>query len=160
VVTRYHILETSGLPAVESEGDAVRAFEPEVDLSHATTLDRAASGEDRGHLLRAMADSTRSLALHDPRGDLRAFLIRPPWTGGAVVASDVEWGARLLDARRRRGSGDRRLRAGLLAENHAGRERLVELGWSEAWSAIRMERGPAVATRPEMLYGQFNFALG
>ncbi len=42
-----------------------------------------------------------------------------------------------------------RIRAGLLAENVAGLERLAADGWTEAWHAPRLIRGDALAWDPE-----------
>ena len=66
----------------------------------------------------------------------------------------------ILDHRQRLAGPDRRVRAGLLSANPDGVARLVAEGWQPGWRATRMTRGAPVAWHPEMIWGQFNFALG
>ena len=49
------------------------------DVAEAAELDRAATGEDRGHLLAAFAGLPRGLALRGVDGGLRGFVVRAPW---------------------------------------------------------------------------------
>ena len=143
------------------DGDhpAVRAFHPE-DLATMTTLDRGATGEDRGHLLAAFASpaTTRVVIGADDRP--AGFLVRPPWGGGATIAPAPRAALALLDDRRDRYPADRKVRAGVLAANEVGLERLHEDGWTEAWRAPRLELGPVLDWRPGSIWGQFNHALG
>ena len=159
VRTRYHTLEAPGRGAATGARD-VRAFRPD-DLEAMIALDRAATGEDRRHLLTAFAapDTTRVASGPDD-DDVRGFLIRPPWGGGATIASDPDAAIELLEARRDAYPADRSVRCGVLARNRAGRARLAELGWTTAWTAPRLERGPALEWDPTAIWGQFNHAMG
>jgi hypothetical protein len=49
---------------------------------------------------------------------------------------------------------------GVLDENEAGIARLLAEGFREAWSAPRMARGAPIDWRPELIWGQFNHAVG
>ena len=104
-------------------------------------LDAAATGEDRTHLLDAFAapDTTRVLARDD--GSLGGFVVRAPWGGGATIAPRIEDAEAILHARRIATGAAGRVRAGLLAENEAGLDRLAALGWTESWRAPRLVRG-------------------
>ena len=65
-----------------------------------TALDAAATGEDRGHLLRPSPRPTRPVCLVDGDGRLRGFVVRAPWGGGATIAPDVDDALAILHARR------------------------------------------------------------
>jgi ribosomal protein S18 acetylase RimI-like enzyme len=172
VQTRYRILEAPGLgDADDTEGAgiargpeasgtaAVRAFEPG-DLARMTALDRLATGEDRAHALARLAtpDTARVLAGDD--GAVRAFVVRPPWGGGATVASSIEAALAVITARRRAAGPDGRVRVGILGENRRGHAALARAGFRAQWSAPRMVRGAPLAWHPEMVWGQFNHAMG
>ena len=137
----------------------IRPFESS-DLAAITALDRAVTGEDRAHLHRAFAhpDSARVLVRDD--GSLGGFVVRAPWGGGATIAPEIEDAEALLRARRVASGPDKLVRAGLLDENQAGRERLLGAGWTESWRAPRLVRGDAPAWRPTAIWGQFNLAHG
>ena len=161
VQTRYRILEIGGLAddAAAAETGRVRAFDAG-DADALAALDRAATGEDRGHAIRALArpDTARVLVGRD--GELDAFVIRPPWGGGATVARSLDAAQAIIAARRRASGAAGRVRIGLLAENEEGMERLTAAGFRPQWSAPRMIRGEPIAWRPEWIYGQFNHAMG
>ncbi len=123
-------------------------------------LDRAATGEDRRHLLRAFATQASATVFDDAADGIRGFVVRAPWGGGATIAPDPDVALALLEARRRRTSPDRHVRAGVLAENEAGLARLADAGWTEAWRAPRLVRGAALVWQPEAIWGQFNHAIG
>ena len=111
------------------------------DLPALAALDRAATGEDRAHLLRAFVtpDTTRVVSGQRRRGTARGFMVRAPWGGGATIAPDPDDALALLDARRDAYPVDRRVRCGILEENRVGLERLM---------AARLERGLARAAAP------------
>lgn len=156
VVTHYHTFEAPGTgPAADP---AVRPFVP-ADLQAIVALDRAATGEDRSHLLRSFASPASTRIVDGPHGPA-GFVVRAPWGGGATVAPSVQDAVALLEARRAAAGPSRRVRAGLLAENVEGRERLARLGWDEAWRAPRLVRGEPLDWRPESIWGQFNHAIG
>jgi len=159
VQTTYRTLEAPGLPDAGPPNGRIRPYRPD-DLAAMADLDRAATGEDRRHLLEAFAteESARTVARSD--GALGGFVVRAPWGGGATVAPDPDDAIAILDARRRAAGPDGRVRAGVLAENEDGYRRLTDLGWTDAWSAPRLVRGAPLAWDPSALWGQFNHALG
>jgi hypothetical protein len=153
--TTYHFVEAQG---TETGGGRLRPFRAD-DLGPMAELDRLATGEDREHLLRAFASETSAWCLSD-HDRLRGFVVRAPWGGGATVAPDLEDGLAILEARRARVPPEKTVRAGLLAANREGLERLRTLGWSEGRKPPRLIRGEPLDWRPEWLWGQFNFAMG
>jgi GNAT superfamily N-acetyltransferase len=158
VQTWYRILQIDGLEGAAAD-PGVRPFRAE-DLGAMAALDAAATGEDRAHLLRSFAapDTARVLARDD--GSLGGFVVRAPWGGGATIAPRIEDAEAILHARRVASGSAGRVRAGLLAENEAGLERLAALGWTESWQAPRLIRGEPLAWDPSAIWGQFNHALG
>jgi len=160
VQTAYRTVESPGLEDEAATDPRVRSYGTSADLEAMADLDRRATGEDRRHLLEAFAtpDSARCLVRDD--GSLGGFVVRAPWGGGATIAPDPDDAMAILDWRRRVAGPDRRVRAGVLAENVDGLRRLLELGWSEVWSAPRLIRGDPLAWQPTALWGQFNHALG
>ena len=104
------------------------------------------------------AETTRVLPGDD--GAVDSFVIRAPWGGGATVARSADAALRIVTARRRAAGPEGRVRVGLTDENAEGLARLAEVGLRLMWSAPRMVRGEALAWRPEMIYGQFNHAMG
>jgi predicted N-acetyltransferase YhbS len=158
VETWYRMLEAPGL-AGESPDPRVRPFEPS-DLPAMARLDRAATGEDRAHLHRALATPATARVLEHGGGSLGGFVVRAPWGGGATIAPDLDDAEVLLHARRAAAEPAKRVRAGLLAENGPGLERLLSTGWTEGWRAPRLIRGDRLAWQPEAIWGQYNLALG
>jgi predicted N-acetyltransferase YhbS len=158
VQTQYRILEALGLAENDDE-PRVRPYRAS-DLAVMTELDAAATGEDRAHLLEAFAapDTTRCLARGD--GSLGGFVLRPPWGGGATIAPDPDDAMAILHARRVASGPAKRVRAGLLATNVAGIERLLAAGWVDVWRAPRMIRGEMPAWQPNAIWGQFDHAVG
>jgi ribosomal protein S18 acetylase RimI-like enzyme len=166
VQTWYHIKEAPGLaadadpPRAPTEpGGHARRFRPS-DLPAMTGLDRAATGEDRGHLLAAFATPETALCLDRADGSLGGFVIRAPWGGGATIAPDQDDAMAVLTARRLAAGPDKRVRAGVLTENEAGRERLAADGWTDVWQGPRMILGPTPDWTPSSIWGQFDHAIG
>jgi GNAT superfamily N-acetyltransferase len=156
VQTWYRTMEAPGLAGEPPPG--VRAFAP-ADLAAIVALDRAATGEDRSAALRAFAaPSTARVLVRD--GDVRGFVIRAPWGGGATVASTLDDAMTILQARLVAAGPGRTVRCGILLDNEVGAAALEAAGWTEAWRAPRLVRGAAPAWRPTMLWGQFNHAMG
>lgn len=162
VETWYRILEHDGTgrPAGTSASGAepVRPFGP-ADVAEAAALDRAATGEDRSHLLAAFASLPGGLALR-AAGSLTGFVVRAPWGGGATVVATLSGAERLLATRLATAGPGHPVRAGLLEPNEAGLRRLAELGWREVYRVPRMRRGEPLDWRPDWIWGQFNFAVG
>jgi len=156
--TRYRILEASGVRAGAAGETRVRAFEAR-NLETMLELDRLATGEDRGHVIRrfAAADSTKVLEVD---GAVRGYVVRAPWGGGATVASSPADALKILDSRRRASGPGGRVRVGLLEDNAAGLEALRLAGLEPIWSAPRLVRGEPLDWRPDWIWGQFNHAMG
>jgi predicted N-acetyltransferase YhbS len=158
VQTWYRILEAPGL-GEEPIDPRIRPFAA-ADLAAMTKLSAAATGEDRTHLLAAFASpETASCLVHDD-GALGGFVVRAPWGGGSTIAPRIADAQAILHARRVGRGPEQRIRAGLVVENAAGLERLMETGWSDSWAAPRLIRGDALRWQPEAIWGQFNHALG
>ena len=156
--TTYRILEISGLAAGSPTGH-VRPFEAG-DLDEICALDKAATGEDRRHAIDAFANPDAAKVALDADGAVAGFVIRAPWGGGATVAPSIDDALGILAARRVASGPDGRVRVGILAENHEGHDRLIELGMRPSWTAPRMIRGEPLDWQPEWIWGQFNHAMG
>jgi GNAT superfamily N-acetyltransferase len=130
------------------------------DVAAAAALDRAATGEDREHLLAAFAAIPGGVALRDAAGAVRGFVVRAPWGGGATIAPDVADAQRILEARLAAAQPGHRVRAGTLLSNAAGLAILAAEGWTEAWRAPRLHRGEPLTWDPAAIWGQFNHAIG
>ncbi len=158
VQTHYRILEARGLGQGESD-PRVRPFWPS-DLAGMAALDTTATGEDRAHLLGAFAAPETTRCLERVDGRLGGYVLRAPWGGGATIAPDPDDAVAILHARRLASTPDKRVRAGLLAINEVGIERLLAAGWVDAWGAPRMIRGEMPAWQPNAIWGQFDHAVG
>jgi len=165
VHTRYRILEAPGLPpggangAGSIGGGVVRPFEA-ADLDQLGALDAQATGEDRRHALLTLANPASTKVLVGPDGDVRGYVCRPPWGGGATIARTADDALAIADARRRTAGPAGKVRVGILRENEEGHDRLVAAGWKLSWSAPRMIRGEQIDWHPEWIWGQFNHAMG
>jgi GNAT superfamily N-acetyltransferase len=160
VQTWYRILEAPGLdPDTIKVDPRVRPYRP-ADLAAMTAIDAAATGEDRGHLLRAFAAPDTTRVLDDGDGSIGGFVVRAPWGGGATIAPQLDDAQAILDARRVASGPDRHVRAGILAENEVGAELLAASGWTESWRAPRLVRGDPLTWQPDAIWGQFNHAFG
>lgn len=153
----YRILEARGLEAGTDDPD-IRPFAPD-DAPAVLALDRAATGEDRAHAIRRFAaPGTASVLVVN--GDLRGFVVRAPWGGGATVARDPADALRIIDARRRAAGPGGRVRVGLVDVNAVGLAALEAAGLAPIWSAPRMIRGRPLDWHPDWIWGQFNHAIG
>jgi predicted N-acetyltransferase YhbS len=170
VQTRYRILQAVGLPpAVEAAREGIPAALPDAagvrafrdgDLDAVLALDRDGTGEDRSHAIRRFASADSARVSQGADGRLDGFVIRAPWGGGATIARTADAALRIVTARRRAAGPDGRVRVGVLDDNAEGLARLGDVGLRLMWSAPRMIRGDALAWRPEMIWGQFNHAMG
>ncbi len=158
VQTTYRVLEAPGLGERPTD-PRIRPYRPG-DLPTMAALTSAATGEDRAHLLQAFASATTTQCLIRDDGALGGFVVRAPWGGGQTIAPRLDDALALLDHRRSGRTASERVRAGLVADNVAGLERLAADGWAEAWQAPRLIRGDPIAWNPDAIWGQFNFALG
>ncbi len=146
-----------GSPAPGAAAPRVRAFAAS-DVEPALRLDRAATGEDRRHLVEAAGGDGFAIDADD--GDLRGFLLHPPFRGCGVVANDVEAGVALLRAARAAAGPGAEVRIGLTGRNEAGVAALLADGWQQAYEVVRMVRGPDPTWNPAMLFGDFSYATG
>jgi predicted N-acetyltransferase YhbS len=158
VQTWYRILESPGL-GNETVDPRIRAYEA-ADLPAMSELATAATGEDRLHLLAAFASPETAICLVRDDGTLGGFVVRAPWGGGSTIAPRLDEAEAILHARRVGRDEEHRIRAGLVAENEAGLERLLATGWTESWGAPRLLRGEPLRWQPDAIWGQFNHALG
>ncbi len=154
-LSRDHILVAPGLPAAAVPDPALRMLTP-ADMPAVETLDRAATGEDRSHLLRIAGHGW----VAGGPGEVRAFSLVAPAGGVAVVAPDPDDALRLLELRRRLVGEAGRARANVMDENRDGLARLAAAGWEDAWSGTRMIRGEPLAWQPTAIWGVFGHALG
>jgi predicted N-acetyltransferase YhbS len=154
---RYRILEAVGLDGPTDPG--VRPFQPD-DLASMAELDRRATGEDRTHILRRFAHPASAKVLTGDADEVRGFVVRAPWGGGATVAMTVEDALRILQARRVAAGPEGGVRVGLLDSNEAGLARLEAEGLRRIWSAPRLVRGRPLPWHPDWIWGQFNHAMG
>jgi GNAT superfamily N-acetyltransferase len=164
VETWYRTMEAPDVPpdaapASGSDGSSAVRAATTADLDDIVALDRRATGEDRAVVLRQLVDpeATRVIAAD---GNVRAFLARAPWGGGATIAPRLADAMALLTARRMATVTGRRVRCGILLENLEGAAALEAAGWTEAWRAPRLIRGDSLDWHPEHIWGQFNHALG
>jgi ribosomal protein S18 acetylase RimI-like enzyme len=153
----YEILEAGGTEAAPPP--AVRPFRA-ADLPRMCELDAAATGEDRASVLERFATSASARVVTGDGDEVRGFVIRAPWGGGATIATDAEDAMRLLDARRAAAGPGGRVRVGVLRSNATGLERLEAAGLRRIWSAPRLVRGASLTWRPDWIWGQFNHAMG
>ena len=155
---RYRILEAPGLEATDVAEGSVRPFEAG-DLEAMIGLDAMATGEDRAHAIgRFAAPGTTKVLAAD--GEVRAFVIRAPWGGGATIATRPGDAMQILDARRRAAGSTGRVRVGLVEDNAGGLAALEAADLRPIWSAPRLIRGEPLPWRPEWIWGQFNHAMG
>jgi GNAT superfamily N-acetyltransferase len=160
----YRILEAPGLTASPAAAAApadppVRPFEP-ADLPAMLRLDRAATGEDRRHVLEPFATPASARVATDEAGAIEGFVVRAPWGGGATIARSAATATRILDARRAAAGPAGRVRVGLLSDNEAGLALLESQGLRPIWSAPRMVLGDPLDWHPDWIWGQFNHAIG
>jgi GNAT superfamily N-acetyltransferase len=152
-------LEGDGDHDQPATSDAVRPFAPS-DRDAVVALDRFATGEDRSVVLRDLVTPATTLVAVGPDDEIRGYLTRPPWRGGAVIAPDPADALHLLERRRRMPGVSGRVGAGLLATNERGRAILREAGWAEEVGNIRMLRGEPIDWHPDAIWAQMNGALG
>lgn len=149
--------------AAEAESDRaparLRPFAP-ADLPAILALDAAATGEDRGHLLSAIAHPATTVVAVGPSGRVVGFDARAPWGPHPTIAPALVDGVRLVEARRARTSVGAELRTALPEANERGLVTLENLGWRAERGLTRMVRGAPVRWDPQAIWGQFNYAIG
>ena len=169
--SQYHMFSGEPLAEMPSPppGTLLSQIRP-VDIGAVADLDRRATGEDRLALIRSFARSGWLLE-DEPDGcvrdhidaagpGLRGFLLPTSRGNAALVARSAEDAACLLDLHRHLTPAGNRAWAGLATENAAGRHLLAERGWYSWRSFPRMFRGEEPAWQPDMIWGEFNHAMG
>jgi GNAT superfamily N-acetyltransferase len=141
------------------EADRLRPYAKD-DLDAVLALDREATGEDRGHLLRvSLAPAGTTIAL-DGDGRIAGFEASAPWGTHPAIAPETAAGIRLLEARRVRTAVGSDARTAIPVSNRTGLTALENLGWNAERELVRMVRGAPIAWHPGAVWGQFNFAMG
>lgn len=150
----YRSYEGMGL-AGPVDSTELRPLAPQ-DWPEICRLDRTATGEDRTHLLQAMADG---YVIGSP-GALRGFYLPAPWSGGPAVAADPDAGRLLID-RARAEWGPHPLILRVPEVNRAAIAYLEAGGFTRRSQVTYMVKGPwPEPYRPELLWGMFSFGLG
>jgi GNAT superfamily N-acetyltransferase len=148
-----------GLDPVDRGASSLRAFMP-TDLPAILALDRAATGEDRSHLLREVVGPDETIVAVRASGELVGFDARVPWGTHPTVAPALPDGVRLLEARRRRSAPGSDVRTAIPEVNRSGLAVLENLGWRGERGLTRMVRGAPIDWHPDAIWGQVNYAIG
>jgi predicted N-acetyltransferase YhbS len=162
----YTVIAAPGLgraeTAVGPAGSAAPRLRPFVadDLAAIVALDRAASGEDRSHLLLAAVDPASTVVALGPDGRVVGFEARAPWGGHPTIAPELADGVRLLEDRRARTPARVDARTALPDADRNRLTVLENLGWGAERSLVRMVRGAPIRWHPEAVWGQFSYATG
>jgi GNAT superfamily N-acetyltransferase len=117
-------------------------------------LDRMATGEDRGALLRPFAARLREVDLEGDRG----YRLALPWGSGPIVATSRRAARALLADLQVSEPG---ARVGFPDANEGAVALMKELGGTRTSEDVRMRLGPHVERfRPDRIYGVYSFAVG
>ena len=154
--TLYHGFSGPGL-GPEPPVPGVRRMRPE-DLAAVCDLDRRMIGEDRSHLLRALAGPGWVMVGDD--GKVRGYHTPVPWGGGPLVTPDPDAARALTRLARTLASPDETVRFWLADENATGAGFMEEMGFERIRRLPRMVRGEPLTWRPESLWGLFSLGKG
>ena len=159
IQTEYRILEAPGLGGGAAD-PRIRAYRRD-DLDVIAGLDRAATGEDRTHLLRAFASPATARCVIRADGIDRR--VRHPGTVGRWRHDRA--GPRTMRPRSSARDVSRPAPTSASApvcwpRTSTGVEMLLHDGWSAAWEGPRLIRGEPLDWQPEAIWGQFNHAMG
>jgi GNAT superfamily N-acetyltransferase len=144
-------------PAPANPLPAIRTSRPG-DLAALRELDRAATDEERDHLLGVV--EARGLVAEGAGGDLAGYLVDGPFDRLAVVARDSAAAATLIRHHAVGPAADAPISICLPEGNLAGVAALRAASWPEGSRGLRMVLGPLPAWRPELIFGGFSFATG
>jgi GNAT superfamily N-acetyltransferase len=151
---QYAIMFGPGLASHDPGQTGLRAIEAS-DLPALSALDRAATSEDRTHLLRALGQGW----VVDRDGHVRGYALRTPWGLGPAIAEEARDGRVLLDTLRADGHGGE-LRLMLPRDNTAAMRHLAGAGFREGSALPRMRLGDPVPWIPERIWATFNASFG
>ena len=161
VQTHYRILGAPGLGPASGNGGAtgaagptgasVRPFTAD-DLDALIALDGEATGEERRHALLAFANEQSTRVLTSADGELRGYVCRAPWGGGATIARTIDDALAIAEARRRTAGAEGKVRVGILREHSSGcvRQR-HRLGFE--WANGCEDKGERVLDGEELGHG-------
>ena len=134
----------------------LRRMAPE-DLTSVCELDRRMTGEDRSHLLRALAGPGW---VFTDDGEIRGYHLPVPWGGGPLITPDPEAARALTHLARTLAGPNETARFWLAEENETGKDLMQEMGFERARRLPRMVRGGPPRWRPEALWGLFSLGKG
>lgn len=140
----------------ESLHPLLRRMAPE-DLPSVCELDLRITGEDRSHLLRALAGP--GWVFRDD-GEIRGYHLPVPWGGGPLITPEPEAARALTHLARTLAGPKETVRFWLAEENGAGANLMQEMGFERVQRLPRMVRGEPLHWRPEALWGLFSLGKG
>jgi Acetyltransferase (GNAT) domain len=153
----YVMLSGPALPGDQERPHCIRSGRP-ADLDAVIELDRAATGEDRADLLRAVWPAGALVA--EESGVIQGFHVASgAGPGGAIVAVGTEAGVRLVDGARTLFAPADHM-APVPHANRSARQALRERGYREATRTTRMRLGPPVAWNQRAVFSAFNLFWG
>jgi GNAT superfamily N-acetyltransferase len=153
----YVMLSGPALPGDQDRPHGIRSGRPH-DLDAVVELDRAATGEDRSDLLRAVWPSGALVA--ETSGLMDGFHVASgAGPGGAIVVTRTEAGVRLVDAARTLFAPADHM-APVPHGNRPARQALRQRGYREATRTTRMRLGPPVAWDQRAVFSAFNLFWG
>ncbi|WP_166179363.1 GNAT family N-acetyltransferase [Rubrobacter tropicus] len=135
----------------------LRRMRPE-DLPSVCDLDRRMTGEDRGHLLRALAGPGWVVEGED--GRVRGYYLPVPWGGGPLITPDPTVAKALTRLARTLVGPDETARFWITEMNGACLGLMEEMGFQAVRRLPRMARGEPLPWRPESLWGLFSLGKG
>ena len=158
----YRVIAAAGLGLTRGPAPGAPRLRPFTtdDLPAVLALDRAATGEDRAHLLLGIVEPATTVVALDPEGRVAGFEARAPWGGHPTIAPGLADGVRLLEDRRARTAAGVEARTALPEANRAGLTALADLGWRDERGLVRMVRGAPIRWQPNGVWGQFSYAIG
>ena len=154
--THYHGFEGPGLGPGPLHS-RLRRIGPE-QLPAVCDLDRRMTGEDRSHLLRALAGAGWLAEGED--GEVSGYHLPVPWGGGPTIAADPGAARTLAHLTRTLSGQDETVGFWLAEENETGMRLMEEMGFEEVRRLPRMVRGRPPRWRPESLWGIFSLGKG
>jgi ribosomal protein S18 acetylase RimI-like enzyme len=158
VVGEYSVLHGPPRPLPPDE-PRLRPLRP-ADLPQVVALDRAASAEDRAHLLAALTDGWLLVDDDDERPSALGYAVRTPWGAVAAIAPRPAAGTLLLDVVRAQAADASEVTITVPTANHAAIDWLAQAGFTEQRRLPRMVLGQSVDWRPAHIWSIYSFALG
>jgi GNAT superfamily N-acetyltransferase len=154
--TNYHGFAGPGLGRQPLDS-GLRPMTPG-DLPAVCDLDRRTTGEDRSHLIRALAGPGWMMA--GEGGEVRGYHLPVPWGGGPIIASDLDAAQVLMHLVRTLAGPDETASFWLADENEPGMDLMEKMEFEKTRSLPRMVRGEPPRWRPESLWGIFSLGKG